>query len=543
MKKNIVLHCLIAVLVANNIVTNMQADSVGAPLTEGFPLEGRELTIGREYYYSLLNGAAERHWAFPISVYVDFANKAFDCNGNCEPLADFIFCPDIRVRDIFLLSRLSGDNVGGRKIRNINPSPIKPANPNIPYLAAESIQLPLPFEREDAQTQDERALEFGAFGSDQFIGLVAPTRIHFDAEQREYGANFGGAYRSRPWLCEKFVTVIGANLPLKTQVHNLDLIITEGTLSREIFTPSQTGATADRFMPLRMFYREFVSIEDFVIRAVLAPKGITYKPRQRKTGFGDLSIFAYIDAGLAFEHMDSLEIGMNFVLPTGKKADCDTLWDIELGNGGLFQCNWFINGIFNTCSNALNPSFRLAAEVSASSSRGSRMRIPQRHVNPTLRRFVAEIGDEDFGAPDVDVIRPFPEFNQYFVDPFNELDSLCAAFADEAVRARVKQGSRVLVGIGNYFYNVCIRGIRLGIFYDFMHKGSDEVDVLCVDRPERFVTSKVTDCTNESWHRLGWNLTNKFRDLCEVNFGSQHIVAGTNTPKVHEVFASVIFVC
>jgi len=97
-----------------------------------------------------------------------------------------------------------------------------------------------------------------------------------------------------------------------------------------------------------------------------------------------------------------------------------------------------------------------------------------------------------------------------------------------------------MVGVGNYFYNVFNLGFRLGVLYQYMHKQKDSVSVKNTEN--EFDTNLLEARTDRRAHTIGWDLSYKFKNMIELNFGSEHAIAGKNVPRHHKVFASVVAV-
>lgn len=472
-----------------------------------------EKPIGREYYESLVNEIKERKWAVPILFHYNFADRAFDNESRGTNLSNLIFglCKNkIQVKDIFLLSKLADE----RKM-HIDL---------VPMDADLVVQpLPLPAVRPAGST-----VPFGNYRSDQYVALLSDVEICFDAERREGGVDIGGMYRSQLGS-SRTVGVIGINFPIKTVLHILDFKLIGGELFNEAFTPDLIA----RENTLNEFFNDFSSIEDFFERAVLDPKGLKLECRQRKTGLGDIVLFGQFDFANYVEWADGLELGVNFILPTGGKEDANIVWEPVLGNGGAFQVDLYFNVLFHSSSQYFNPQITIVGELSAAYN--NCRRIPKiKEQTETLQ--VAE---------NPELLAPI--FCEYFIDPFSECDSSVFYFADQAVKASTRIGPKFLITVGNYFYDVFNIGFRLGIFYQYLHKAKDTVKVLSSD-----CAAFTKDCncgvalvekrTNAQAHTIGWNLSYMVKNRVEINIGSQHIIAGKNVPRTHEVFASLIVV-
>jgi hypothetical protein len=452
-----------------------------------------------------IDDACEKHWVVPFSLYKGVAYNSFSNDCQLQPLSCNIFGKEFSIQDIFLASKLANDN----KIRNANIAPLSPVRPN-------------------GSTQP-----FGNYRTDQYLATLAPTKVNINAEQQLVAANVGMAYNFFWDAQESVVGSIGINVPIKSQLHIMDLSFSGGTL---LFQNLPAGGDLAQTL-LTQFFKDYLDIRDFFDSAVLKSKGLAFYNRQRRTGLGDVSLYCLADWGAYFNYMDALQVGLNVVLPSGNKRKGDTIWEIELGNGGAAQFEGSLTMLFATPSPVFNPAVRLVGQISTPFSALRRI--------PKLRQ---QINDADSLQPRVlisefeDLLVPMQTFRgNYYVDPFSAYDSSVLEFADLAVSSRIRYGSQFLISIGNYFYDVMNLGFRLGIFYDFMHKGSDNITTLC-DAPYLFNSSLLEQNTNERFHRLGWNLTYKFDNLVELNVGSQHILAGCNISRLHEFYMSLIAV-
>lgn len=462
----------------------------------------RKLILGREYYYALIDKSSERHWAIPISVHFDTTDKFFDNNCQTVDLATGTFGGPIRLRDIYLFSRLSENALV--QLDNGAQTGIKTRTPTV-----------------------TNNIPFGNVAEDLFTTLLAPVELGFRGQQRGAEAIISGIYRFLFGCEDELEFVVGAQLPIRTRINDLQLEFVNGSLFRQGF--QQDGIV--RQTPLFDFFRLYSGLEDFLIREVLDKKGLVFQPHQVKTGVGDISIFGLFDFAGYFCHLDGLQLGVNVVLPTGSQATGNLLFEPELGNGA-YSFEPFFNAIFNTPSPVFNPSLKLVGQFSLSrkpSARGS-VRVPQTITN-TTRGLVKDV--PGLVAPDF-----YAQATHHFVSAFSELDSKFAAFANPVPGACVKRGSRFLVGVGNYMYNVFNLGFRLGLFYDFALKNRDKITVSCP--PGTFDTCQATKFTETRSHSIGANLTYKFRNMLELNIGTQHVIAGRNIPRTHEFFASVI---
>ncbi|MCA9770715.1 hypothetical protein KC460_05080 [Candidatus Dependentiae bacterium] len=455
---------------------------------------------------NIIDDPMEKRWIAPVSLYKGLAYNGFGNDNQLRPLSCVIFGKEFTIQDIFLASKLSNDN----KMRNANIDALNPIRPG------GSSNVP-----------------FGNYRSDQYLAALAPTKVNIEAEQRNLCTNLGVTYNFFWDKEETVVGSIGANVPIKSSLHLMDLDFSEGTL---LFQNLPLGDDTAQTL-LTQFFKDFINVKDFFERAVLGSKGLKFHNRQRKVGVGDVSIYCLADWGHYLDYMDALQLGVNVVLPSGNKRKGDKVWEVELGNGGAVQVEGSVTMLFNSPSPVFNPVVRLAGQVSVP------LTAPRRV--PKLRK---QANDPTSVTPRVlirefeDLLVPIETFRGYYhLDPFEEYDSSVLEFADLAVKTRVRYGSQFLISVGNYFYNVMNLGLRFGAFYDFMHKGKDSICTVC-DSPRLFNTCLLEERTNQRFHRFGWNMTYKFDNMVEINTGSQHILAGRNIPRTHEMYISVVAV-
>ena len=456
---------------------------------------------GRVYYDSLIDKATEKCWITPISVHYTIADRSYDGNHNQNTLANLVFGNEFAIKDIFLFSKLSDDN---------------------------KVHLPPPRDAQDLEARFERGnvaiggnRPLGAFRDDLFTTLLAPAPINIESEMHEFVLNISWIYHFFIGDSKKTVGSVGVTFPFKSRQHIMTLQFSG------IETFARTSSEEQRKQIIEKFNNEFIDLEDFFLRAVLEPKRLIFQRRQRSTGLSDVSFFGLIDCAGQFNHVDGLQIGINLIVPAGGKKDGTKVWEIVRGNGGAFQGEFFVHALFNSSSRAFNPLVRVIGQVSAPFT--SRERVPK------IKKLTAQAQ-----IPIPDLIVPIQTFQGFFVEPFEEADTTVLHFADQAVAARRKLGSRILVGVGNYFYNVFKRNFRLGILYQYMHKSKDSVTVKRTE--DIFDTTLLETKTNQKMHTIGWDLSYKFNNMVELNVGSEHAVAGKNVPKHHEVFASIVAV-
>jgi len=455
----------------------------------------KRFSVGKRdqlYYHSIVEEAVEKKWSFPAVLSYSLEYQAFDDCGKKISLSNSLFGSGTTIKDIFLLAKLSDDDKLALHPKNKPPIPV-----------------------------------FGDKREEQYLALIAPTKVNIATEQHSFDCNFGALYRLRPIAGTKMFCIVGFNIPVKGQTRSMNAIITDGSLFTFGFAVNKTI----REDILTQFFKDFVSVEDFFYRAVLGAKGIAFEPNQQKVGIGDISLVGIVEFGPFFRELngfcfslDSAQIGLNVSLPTGSRATGSTLWEIDFGNPGKYQVTVFGSAAFRTESNLFNPIVHGGIEINTTASGGSGgVRIPRIVKHTDLEQ---RIGDNP------DIITPV--FNEYFSDLFEEVDSTVAIFADRVFCSDINIGNRIFVGVGNFFYNVFKTDFRLGIFYNYSRKFKDKI----VDK-DGSSSACPSIFANSISHSISWNLTYQFKKLVEVGFGSQHIVAGRNVPQQHEIFLSL----
>lgn len=470
---------------------------------------------GRYYYDSLIEQAEKRHWAIPISFNFSFADTGYDCDGCKSNLAATIFGKNIiTIEDVYLFSKLSIDN----KVRINNCAALEPNRGAIPIPGAGA---------------GAAAVPFGGFSSDLYTTSLAPIRILFDAQQKEFVFIPSILFHYELGKEEEWALSGGINIPIITRQH----VLTMGSVGGQLFESAYVPDTTQAANTLNQFFKSFTDVSDFIMREVLAKKGIVYEPVQQKTGFGDISLFASI----AYESNPLIEVGVAMVAPTAAQNKNNVLWEVALGVD-TFQVNPFMQVLVSTSVPYVNPFIRVAGEFSKART-STNIRAPRFITNDTRKQaqFIEGLDNPAF-------------FNQYYVDSFTETDSAVALIAPKACMQQ-KFGHRILLGLGNYSYNVFNENFRLGIYYDYMHKSKDTFQTGkcdCCCRPNAPVdlcltctqvdTCTLEQCSNQQAHIISASLTYKFNNLFELGFGGEFVILGKNVPNTKSGYFNLVIV-
>ena len=421
-------------------------------------------------------------------------------------LPTLIFGKDpVTIKDIYLFSKLSDDN----KVRIDNCVARAPERGGVPVGGT--------------------GVQFGGFRDDLYTTLLAPVELIFNTDQEEISFVSSGMYRFNLDKADQFFLALGFNFPLKSKKHTIELGCIGGELFRRGFVPDST----QRETALKQFFREFIDIPDFLASAVFKPKGLKLEQDQRRSGLGDISLFALLEYHREFD----IEFGINIVFPTAAKGDGCTVWEPTLGNGGAYQFNPFLQFLFNTSAPYLSPFIRLALEFSTRFTTDT-TRVPTLVTSNVVRTMVKNV--EGLSAPDT--------FQDFYVDAFSEFDSCVPLFAGETPCVHKKIGSKFLLGIANYAYNIFHVDLRWGIFYDFYYKRADSFDNEGIQKQDAACPDVVIDvctmekCTEQIAHTFSTNLTYKFSNMFELGLGGRFTALGKNVMKEHTFYGSFVAV-
>lgn len=461
---------------------------------------------GKAYYESLIDKASKRYWSVKTSFYFSGEDGAFDCDGCSNTLSSLIFKKDtVTIQDIYLFSKLSNDN----KVRITNCVARAPERGGVPIGGT--------------------GVVFGGFRDDLYTTLLAPVKLVFDADQTEQCLNISAMRRFDVGHSAKGSLTLGFDVPLKSKKHSLMASYVGGELFRRGFVPD----TTQRETAVKQFFRDFADVNDFITRAVLAPKELTLQASQRVSGLGDISVFASID----YETDYIVELGLSVVFPTSGKGKGRTVWEPIIGNGGSFQFSPFAQFLWYSSSPYLNPFARVAVEFS-SKQNSDTTRVPTIVAQTELvRTMVKDV--EGLSAPDT--------FENFYVDRFSEFDSCVALFAGKTPCISKKPGTKILFGFGNYAYKLFHADLRLGLLYDYYRKTKDSFEVNannldCDCVPDCIDEKTMEKCSNETAHNFGANLTYKFSNMFELGVGGQFTFLGRNVPKQRTFYISLVAV-
>lgn len=471
----------------------------GLAVLERKPVASDIAFLGRSYYADIQKKGMFRHWSLPVTVNYIFSSHSFGDDGQVAPLLNQFTGSVVRFSDISLFCRLCEAN----KVRSVNKAALGFDRGGLPITAAQP---------------------FGAFRDDQVTTLLAPTVIDFNASKQQVQCNVTALYRYIPYDDERYCLTTGLSVPFSSVTYLFNTRFSGSSLYREAFTAGQT----QREDTLKQFLREYSSIDDFFVRGILSKKGMFFKQTNQKTGIGDLLLFSTIDcAGIFKKAVQSFQGGIALVIPSGLKSNQNILFDPSLSNNCL-NLDLFVNMLFNTPLRAFNPFVRGAVEASLTTYKPfGGIRAPRLVMQNQTRQLVSKVSD--LLTPDI----AFANFENYWVDEFSAYDSNLAVFGDTTADINQRQGTQVVVGVGNYAYNVAHIGSRLCLLYTYMYKGHDSFS----GNTTMFDVAALRKRTQAQAHTISWSIAwpGKIFDLF---VGSEHIIAGQNIVRDNRLFAS-----
>lgn len=440
----------------------------------------------------LMSGFSKK-FVMPVTVDYNFADNGYDLCCLEGPLSKTIFKKNFNFSNIYLFAKLSEDN----KIHILqDPTPqgnrVDVVGPNLP---------------------------FGAYKDDLYTALLAPTQVNIEAFQNEFVVLLN-IVRQGFDLWGNIKGLGGVSIPIKRRTYSMNLSFCGGHLSEQVFCPTATL----RENSMYQFFKDYESVDDFFMREIIDRKNMRFEPYQAKVGFGDILLFLAAELAPLSRHIDSWQVGFDITCPSGGRYVGDKVWELMLGNGGAWQPELFTNLILKTPMSQVNPLVRGAVQVSIPFT--CKFRIPKK-ISNVMKTQVKDVPG---------LIAP-ANFSQYWVEPFEEFDDSVPWFTDCAPFTRIQWGKRVVVGLGNYVYDLFQEGSRLAIIYDFVYNANDSYSVVSqAGVSQVYDPSPLESETKKKIHRLSWNWSYIFDMGGQITVGSQHVIAGYNSFKSNDIF-------
>lgn len=232
-----------------------------------------------------------------------FESQGFNDRGKKVKLADTLFKKDLKLKDIYLGSKIS-----------------------------EQGYLTLP------------GAMFGATPDEQYLNLLANTDLNFDVEEKSMGLLIKTLY-AMPTnkFIKKSELCMSIDIPLVIKNRTIHFSADGGKIS---------SGNANAF---NQFFTDNTDFFGFFKDQVLKSKNITLKHNQTIAGIGNCTLYGYFRFANTDRSFHESDIGFSLQLPTGRKSTGSTLWEIDLSDDDSVLLNLFANFSFQTNCDFLNP--------------------------------------------------------------------------------------------------------------------------------------------------------------------------------------------
>ncbi len=441
------------------------------------------------YYDSLVERAygraTARRWGFWSRFEHECVTEAFDGCGSCKPLSSILFGSGTTLGDVFLGAKLAGEG----RLRTV--------------AFCEGHVLGLPGQQNAGTT--------GIMQEDdpnkQWIAHIAGIELSFGAIKEEFQLTLGGIHRFFIPKTEKLSAVIGVEVPIIKETHQIDL---------KFLGPGLYMTKGSSESSIEHFFRLYNSIEDFFCSTALG-SDLKFAPSQTKVGVGDVTIFGLVEFTQYTHGRADAHVGLDVVLPTSDKRDISAVWPIELGNGGATLVGLFAYSLFATSKWYVHPLIFARVRIS--------------NTFEAQRRLARQVTDQSELS-----IPTYSPLGTVFkiVGDIDEASTTSILLGGDPVCTQIKLGTEFLLRVGNYFH---VRdAFQLGLFYDYEHDGEFE---MCVKDPS--VTNAIVPKTfSQTSHTVSWQVAYAVNEHMHIYGGSEHVVSGRNTVKSHNFFVFMI---
>ncbi|MGA9530500.1 MAG: hypothetical protein WBQ73_01280 [Candidatus Babeliales bacterium] len=426
--------------------------------------------------------------------YIKFVCKGYDDKKRQCGLLSSLVGDDLRLADIFLLSKLALD----KKVSIDSDGP-------------------LGAERPPGATDT-----FGSYSDDLAVTLLAPMKLKLCGDEREKGIRL--RTMKRYTISEKrgVDCVLGIEMPVVARERHLSYSLQDGKLYIHGFAGS---AVTDRSTPLTQFFSEFASIDDFFNRAVLQPKGLTFDPLQCEVGLGNSIGTVMFEFSDSMPCIDTIQLGFQLLFPASRKRRHIRLWEVGLGED-TYRVGGFVSCLFASCSRFFNPTITLAAHVACTRTRYERFSRIRSSKETAVRITSSSL---------LDLVVPIEQLNNYYVQPFYERDSSTDLFADQRVCVDIQDGSRVLFRCDN---EAILSYSRLNMFYEFSYEAPYRIKGICEEGQSCKQSSLVSTAKESYVHRVGWGYSFALHGETTFKLGTTHVISGKNSGQEHEFFCA-----
>lgn len=435
--------------------------------------------LGRYYYPPLPNYFIKNNRCTSYIKDLILGRRAdtfYNEQGRREALSKFIFGGEKKLQDVFLGSKLAGQ---------------------------EKLSLP------------GGGNNFGNDPEEQYIYTLRNATLKTYSRTQEVEALIRFLHYFYLSDDGSLLGALGFIFPIEQIKHKLDITLKDASIMGQV-SPNPMGGIGQS--NIGQFFSDYVSVEDFFENGILRPKGLQLKTDNSKIGVGDIRLLSVLDITPYVLNAEDFKLGINLRLPTGSKRSADIIWDIDLGNGGATQLEMFFSGHLLTCEWYLNPF--IYSEVIHSFPFSAKRRVPKRKSQKN-QVFLTE------------------RFEPFDLAEFCEFDSNALEFADQAIRTRIQYGDSVRLILGNYWKNIFDTQFTVGFFYDVEAVNKTSVRAKDQPQG-LFNTTALERNTSRVSHELGWSLSAYFNKQARFFVGSKHVVGGKNVVAYNKIFASLL---
>ncbi len=402
------------------------------------------------------------------------ATQAFDANHNEVELDTMLFGKELTIGDVYLQSKLA----------------------------------------KEAKLQSTAANPTDTLG---WLATLSDAKIDIESVQKCFRFGFNGSLTLPKNSNDGVKVILGFSLPFEYYEHHLDVDFPDAELGAD----SGTGSS-----DYDVFFANYGTVESFFYRDVIGLKGLVFKEFQRSLGVGATELFGLLDlSNYAHEKIEKMQIGVILGLPTGSEPDSSVVWPIERGSSGAWQLGaisnitWFRNGFFNPF---------VSCRVLGSFANTISQRVPRKYTfaagqtmaqTRIIHRSATTTGTSIGMALNTAIDR-------YETDvPF---------FADTAIPVERTLGAIFDVKFGNSinYYDKLI----LNTWYYFHQRLGDTIKVASWAPVGVYNIDVVSARTNQRTHSFGWCVAYPFGIDKLFSIGSQHAIAGKNSPRYHSLF-------
>lgn len=392
------------------------------------------------------------------------SSQGFDSRGKKSKLSDIYFKKDLVLKDVYLASKIS-----------------------------EAGYLTLP------------PGMFGSSPEEQYLNLLANTKLNFDLEEKHLELLIKTLYViPTNKLIRKSEFCISIDIPIITKNRIISFSATGGNLS------------SGNLAAFNQFFTDNVDFSSFFKDQVLKSKEIDLKYNQTLNGLGNCVSYGYFRFGNENENFNELDIGLSIRFPSGKKSIGKTLWEIDHSEENSILLNLFGNFSFQTDYSFFNPY--------ASLSLGYHFGYHKSQRVPSIKN------EHDVNLP--------PAFDGFIKRPFSSFDVTSRDFADLLSSCSISGSFTSTIVIGNSCRCYLGSELELLTYLQFDYKKKNSFAIINMQKnPEIFNTKILESFSKKNELTFSWALRMYVSNLARFSFGSEHVIAGTNTPSRTLLFA------